>query len=497
MTLEQLDWGLLVGAAILLISIAAVRLSTGMGLPSLLAYLGLGLLIGEDGLGLEFDNTGLARALGTGALIVILIEGGLSTEWRHIRPIVPVATVLATVGLAVSIGATAVGAHLLLHFDWQLALLIGAVLSPTDAAAVFSVLRRVPMPRRLSGLLEAESGFNDAPSALLVVLLSTTTLGDLGLWSAVGVVIYQLVAGGAIGLIVGQVGLIVMRRAALPSSGLYPLAAFAFGALAYAVAARLHASGFLAAYVAGLVLGNGHLPHRPAVRSFAEGLAWLAQIGMFVMLGLLATPTEMWPDVLSAIALGLVVLLFSRPLSVVASLTPFRVPWREQAMLSWAGLRGAVPIVLATVPAVEKVPRSDDLFNIVFVVVFLLTALQGPTLPFVARRLGMVPAVSARDLEVESAPLGSLRAELLAFTIPDGSLLHGVEVFELRLPRTAAVTLVIRQGAAFVPDRRTTLLEGDDLLVVCTPEVRDQVEQRLRAISRRGKLARWFGEDGE
>jgi len=497
MTLEQLDSGLLFGAAILLVSIAAVRLSTGIGLPSLLAYLALGLIIGEGGLGLKFDDWRLARVLGTAALIVILFEGGFSTEWRHIRPIVPTASVLATVGLAVSVGVTAAGVRLLLHYDWQLALLIGAVLSPTDAAAVFSVLRRVPMPRRLSALLESESGFNDAPSALLVVLLSTTTLGDLELWSAVGMVIYQLVTGGVVGFIVGRAGVLVMKRAALPSSGLYPIAAFAFGALAYALAARLDASGFMAAYLGGLVLGNGHLPHRVAVRSFAEGLAWLAQIGMFVMLGLLATPSHLRSDFLPAIAVGVVVLLFSRPLSVVASLTLFRVPWREQAMLSWAGLRGAVPIVLATVPVVEKAPGSAALFNIVFVVVFLLTALQGPTLPFVARRLRIAPTDTTRDLEVESAPLGSLRAELLAFKIHEGSQLHGVEVFELRLPPTAAVTLVIRQGAAFVPDRRTVLLEGDDLLVVCPPHVRDHVEQRLRAISRRGKLARWFGEEGE
>lgn len=497
MTLEQLDSMLLIGTAVLLIGIAAVRLSTGAGLPSLLAYLALGLVIGEDVLGVQFDDAALTRSLGTAALVVILIEGGLAAEWRHIRPAVPAAAVLATVGVAMSVIVTAAGARLLLPIDWQLALLLGAVLAPTDAAAVFSVLRRVPLPHRLSGLLEAESGFNDAPAVLLVVLLSTSDLDDLQPWPALGTVIYELVIGAVLGVLVGWLGSVAMRRAALPASGLYPLAAFAFGVLAYAVTARLHASGFLAAYLAGVVLGNAHLPHRAATRSFAEGLAWLAQIGMFVLLGLLATPHEMPPQVFPAIAVGLVVLLFSRPLSVAVSLLPFRVPWREQAMLSWAGLRGAVPIVLATVPVVEEVPGSEDLFNIVFVVVVLLTAVQGPTLPFVARRLGVTEPMTSRDLAVESAPLGSLRAELLAFTIPPESQLHGVEVFELRLPPTAAVTLVIRRGAAFVPHRNTLLLEGDDLLVVCTPEVRDLVEQRLRAISRRGRLARWFGEDGE
>jgi len=497
MTLEQLDSVLLIGAGVLLVSIAAVRLSTGVGLPSLLVYLAVGLLMGEDGLGLEFDDAALTRSLGTAALIVILIEGGLAADWRHIRPVLPPATVLATVGVAVSVAITAAGAWLVLDIEWQLALLLGAVLAPTDAAAVFSVLRRVPLPHRVSGLLEAESGFNDAPAVLLVVLLSTTTLDELELWPALGTVTYELLAGAVLGLVVGFAGVALMRRAALPASGLYPLAAFGFGALAYAVAASMHASGFLAAYLAGVVLGNGRLPHRAAVRSFAEGLAWLAQIGMFVMLGLLATPSELPPQILKAIGVGLVLLLFSRPISVAVSLVPFKVPWREQAMLSWAGLRGAVPIVLATVPVVEKVPGSERLFNIVFVVVVLLTAVQGPTLPFVARLLGMAQSDSARDLEVESAPLGSLRAELLAFRIPPGSRLHGVEVFELRLPRTAAVTLVIRDGEAFVPEPHTLLLEDDDLLVVCTPEVRDGVEQRLRAISRKGKLARWFGEDGE
>jgi potassium/hydrogen antiporter len=497
MTLEQLDSMMLFGAAVLLVSIAAVRFSTGAGLPSLLAYLALGLLIGEDGLGVEFDDAALTRALGTAALIAILIEGGLTAEWRYIRPVVPAAAVLATLGVAMSVGITAIGGWVLLGFDWQLALLLGAVLAPTDAAAVFSVLRRVPLPHRVSGLLEAESGFNDAPAVLLVVLLSTTTLADLEVWSAVGQVTFALAVGTAVGVVVGWFGVIVMRRAALPASGLYPLTAFAFCAFAYAAAAQAHASGFIAAYLAGVVLGNSRLPHWAAVRSFAEGVAWLAQIGMFVMLGLLATPSEMPPQILPAVAVGLVVLLFSRPISVAVSLVPFRIPWREQVMLSWAGLRGAVPIVLATVPVVEQVPGSEALFNIVFVVVVLLTVVQGTTLPLVAQLLGVAQSDSARDLQVESAPLGSLRAELLAFKIPSGSRLHGVEVFELRLPQTAAVTLVIRGGAAFVPELRTVLLEADDLLVVCTPEARDRVEQRLRAISRSGKLARWFGDDGD
>ena len=509
MSLERLHLVLLFGAVVLLCGVAAVRLSHRLGLPSLLAYLGLGLLIGESGLGVPFDDAQLAQAIGYFALALILAEGGLTTNWRAVRPIVPQAAALATVGVGASIAVTAAAAHYLLGLDWRLASLVAAALSPTDAAAVFSVLRRLPLPPRLAAVLEAESGFNDAPVAILIVLLSVPGR-PASPWGLAAMMAYELAVGAAVGIAVGWVGAYALRRAALPASGLYPITVLGLAMGGYAAASLLHASGFLAVYLAGVVLGNTRLPHRPATRGFAEGVAWLAQIGLFVMLGLLASPSELPQEVLPSIVLGFALLLLARPVSVFVSVLPFRLAgalrtggagrhglgWREQAMLSWAGLRGAVPIVFAAIPMGAGVPGADRLFALVFVVVVAFTLLQGPALPFVARRLGVAAPAEAVDVEVESAPLEELGADLLQVRIPSESRLHGVEIFELRLPAGAAITLIVRDERSFVPDPATGLRRGDELLVVATAEVRDATERRLRAVSRRGKLAGWYGEHG-
>jgi cell volume regulation protein A len=255
-----------------------------------------------------------------------------------------------------------------------------------------------------------------------------------------------------------------------------------------------HASGFLAVYVAALVLGNSRLPHRRAVLGFAEGLAWLAQIGLFVLLGLLVTPHELGPAVRAALGIGAVLLLVGRPLSVLASASWFRVRPREQAFLAWAGLRGAVPIVLATIPYAASVPDGERLFNIVFVLVVVFTLIQGTTLPPVARMLGVVEEGRADDLQVESAPLEEIGADLLALTIPPGSRLHGVYVGELRLPVGASVVFLLRGGRRSVPEVGTRLRRGDSLLIVATADCRDDAERQLRAIGRSGRLARWFAD---
>ena len=496
MDLQKLYVVLLAGGLVLLASIVATRLATIVGLPSLLLFLSVGVVIGEAGLGLHFDDAQLAQTLGTAALGVILVEGGLTTRFGDIRQVLAPAGVLATVGVALSTALTATGAHFLLGLEWQLALLLGATVSSTDAAAVFSVLRVMPLPRRLAGLLEAESGLNDAPAIILVLVFSVTPL-ILAPSSILADLLYQLGIGIAIGLACGFLGAIALRRIALPASGLYPLATFGLGMLAFAAGGTAGASGIIAAYLAGVVLANSHLPHRSAIRSFAEGAGWLAQIGLFVLLGLLVSPKELPGEVGPAIVVGLVLLLFGRPISVLVSLLPFRMPWREQAFLSWAGLRGAVPIVLATFPIVEGVPGSDRLLNIVFILVVVFTLVQGPSLPLVARSLGLTRYDATREIQVESAPLDVLEAELLTLTVSPGSRLHNVSVLELRLPDPSVITLIIRDGHPFVPERATRIAVGDELLIVTTSTTREAAERRLRAVSRRGRLAHWFDEYGE
>ncbi|WP_018384613.1 potassium/proton antiporter [Wenjunlia vitaminophila] len=477
----------------LLVAVAAVRLSSRSGLPSLLLYVGIGVAIGQDGVfGVQFNDAELTQALGYAALVVILAEGGLGTKWQQIKPALPLAAALSTVGVAVSVGVTAAAAHLLVGLDWKPSLLMGAVVSSTDAAAVFSVLRKVPLPSRLSGVLEAESGFNDAPVVILVVAFSTT--GHIHPWPRLlADIALELVIGALIGVAIGKLGALALRHVALPASGLYPIAVLALAVFAYACGALAHGSGFLAVYLASVILGNARLPHRPATRGFAEGLAWIAQIGLFVLLGLLVTPHELGDDVLPAVVVGLALVLVARPASVLVAALPFRLPWRERALLSWAGLRGAVPIVLATIPLVEEVPGARRVFNIVFVLVIVFTLIQAPTLPWLARRLRIGGEEAAADLGIESAPLERLRGQLLTVSIPEASRMHGVEVGELRLPTGSAVTLVVREGRSFVPLPTTMLQRGDELLVVSTDQVRDAAEERLWAVARGGKLASWLG----
>jgi potassium/hydrogen antiporter len=488
---HSLTVALLLGSAVLLVAVGAVRLSTRLGLPSLLVYLALGMAIGEAGLGIRFDDATLTRTLGTCALVVIIAEGGLTARWTTLRPVLGITVVLSTVGVAVSVVVVAIVSHYLLHIDWRLALIYGAVLSSTDAAAVFSTLRRLPVRHRLAAILEAESGINDAPVVLLVSLLSTGAGHGEPWWQLVLLVGYELVAGAALGLAVGFLGGWALRRATLPAAGLYPLAAVGLTVLAFATGTLAHASGFLAVYTAGVVLGNARLPHRYAILGFADGLAWLAQIGLFVLLGLLVSPYRLGSAVLPGLIIGLALVLLARPISVLVSATPFLVRWRDQAFLSWAGLRGAVPIVLATIPLSEQVPGAQTLFDVVFVLVVLYTLVQGTTLPPLARLLRVTDPEQAAELLVESAPLERMRADLMRVEVPVGSRLNGVYLDELRLPLGAAVTLVLRDGTGFVPDATTRLRQGDSLLIVTTVEVRDAAERRLHAVGRYGRLARW------
>jgi cell volume regulation protein A len=491
----SLDLVGLAGAGVVLAGVLAVRVSHRLGLPSLLLYLGIGIGIGEAGLGLQFENAALTQTLGLAALVVILTEGGLTTRWAAVRPALPLAVVLSTVGVAVSVAVTAAFAVLLLGVDWRSGLLVGAILSSTDAAAVFSTLRALGLPPRLTATLEMESGFNDAPVVILVTLLSSGATGSPV--EVVALVAYELAAGAVTGVAVGFGSAWLLRRSALPAAGLYPLSVLTAAVGAYSLAAVAHASGFLAAYLAGLVLGNVPLPHRRATAGFVEGLAWFAQIGLFVLLGLLVSPGDLPAALLPALGIGAALLLLARPLSVLASAVWFRMPWAEQVFVSWAGLRGAVPIVLATIPLTAHVAGADRFFDVVFVLVVVFTLVQGTTLAPLARLLPLTARDRPVELDVDAAPLEDLDADLLQVRISPGSRLHGVQVRELRLPEGAALSLVVRQDHAFVPNPDTRLLRGDQILVVSASRSREAVERRLRAVSRAGRLAGWLDDPGD
>ncbi|MFC7596314.1 potassium/proton antiporter [Terrabacter sp. GCM10028922] len=494
MTLDDLTRVLLVGSLVLLVAVAAVRLSVRSGLPSLLIYLGIGVALGNAGAGIEFDDASITRVLGYAALVLILAEGGLTTSWSNIRRSVAPAAVLSTVGVVVSLLVVAIAAYNLLELSWTISLLIGAIVTSTDAAAVFAVLRNVPLPKRLSGTLEAESGFNDAPVVILVVAFAAqgTPGGEVQAWYVLLLhAVVELAGGAVVGIGLGWLGGELLRRVAGASSALFSIGVVALTVLAYAAGAALHVSGFLATYLAALVLGNMGLPNRTGFQSFGTALGWLAQIGLFVLLGLLADPYRLDEQLVNAITVGLVLLLVARPLSVVLSTVWFRVPWRDQAFLSWAGLRGAVPVVLATVPLVTGTPGAEGIFDLVFMLVVVFTIVQAPTLPWVAKRLGLTEQVHSVDVDLESTSLLEIGADVLQVSVGAESRLHGVAVFELRLPRGANVTLIVRGGEGFVPEPHTTIRHGDRLLVVTTSSVRARTERRIREISRGGRLAGW------
>lgn len=488
------DLALLLAAVIILFAALSVRIGSRLGLPALLLFLLIGMVLGPAGFGVQFNDPELARGLGLAALALILAEGGLSARWHEIRPALAPAGLLATVGSATSIGVMAVFCHCVFSIDWTVAALLGAVTAPTDSAAVFSILRGVSLPSRLKSILEAESGLNDAPTVLVVVALSAMATGDPlpgGVWGLIVSIVVQLAAGVLVGLLVGWLGAHVTRRVKLPSSSLYGVVAMCWASLAYGLAVLGHVSGFAAVYVAAVVIGNSDLPYQHATELFAEGVGWICQIGLFVMLGLLANPDRLtWVPVLQGVVIGLFLTLVVRPLAVFVSTVWFRTPWRHQVFLSWAGLRGAVPIILATIPISDDLVGADRIFDAVLVLVVVCVLAQGPTLPTVGALLGLVDASAVKDVDIEVAPLGDVDAELIQVNVPIGSQLSGTTVGELQLPANTIVSLIIRGEQSFAPGADTSLLANDELLIVTPSAQRHAVAEQLTEIGHDGRSAR-------
>lgn len=495
MTLDGLAAALLIGAAIVLVSILSVRFSGRLGIPGLLLYLLLGLLLGSVFPALHFEDAGLATVLGYGALVLILAHGGLTTRLDQLRPVMWPAFTLATLGVAISIAVLAVPLMLIFGVDAKPALLLGAVLAATDAAAVFAVMRRLRIGRRMRTLLEAEAGFNDAPVVVLVSVIASGAVTDMAWWLVPVIVTAELVGGAVVGIGMGVASAWLLRRIALPAVGLYPIAAVALLVAAYGAADLLHVSGFLAVYVAAVIVGSSaRLPHRRSITGFSEGLSWIAEIGLFVMLGLLADLAGLPEAVPLALAAAAIVVLVARPLAAIASLTPFRWPARMVAFASVAGLRGAVPIVFAAIPLSYAIPQGALVFNVTLIVVLVLALVQTPALPFLGRRLGVVLPEEAIELEVEAAPLDQMHALVLGFEVPARSGLVGTFVTELGLPEGAVVSLIVRDDQAIAPDEHSRLRAGDQVLVVTTEEARAAADSRMRAVAQRGRLARWREE---
>lgn len=397
---------ILVAGALLAAGVLASMAASRLRLPALLLFLGVGMAVGSDGLGwIYLDDYALARLVGTVALVVILFEGGLQTGFDQLRPVLGGAVSLAVVGTAVTALVTGIAASWLLHVSLAEGLLLGAILSPTDGAAVFALLRGVRLPRRLALTLEGEAGLNDPIAVMLVVvMIEVIRRPSYSPVDAVWFLAHELVVGLVAGLVVGAVAAAALRRMSSAPTGLPLVASFATAAVAFGAAGTLGGSGFLAVYVAGLVLAGFELPERAALTAFHEGLAAVAEIGMFFTLGLLVFPSQLGHVLVRGTVLALVVAVLARPLAAFAATVRTRMNVAERALLGWAGLRGGVPVVLATLPVIDHVPGSVEFFDLVFFAVIVSTLLQGATVEPLARALGLSGPDPASDRTSEPDP---------------------------------------------------------------------------------------------
>lgn len=480
--LEQL----LVGAAVLvLLSIVASKVSGRIGLPALILFLLVGMLAGSEGLGgIEFDDPLLAQSLGIVALAFILFSGGLDTEWRAVRPILGPGVALATIGVVLTAVTVGVAGMLVLGLPPLHGLLLGAIVSSTDAAAVFSVMRSrgLGLKERLRRVLELESGSND-PMAVFLTIGLITLIVEPGA-TAVGLLpmfVQQMLFGAALGLGLGWLAVSAINRLDLAYDGLYPVFTLALVVLVYGAATLVGGNGFLAVYLAGLVMGNRHFIHKRSITRFHDGLAWLMQIAMFLTLGLLVFPSDLAAIAPAGFALALVLIFVARPLSVFATLWPSRLSPRETALVSWVGLRGAVPIILATFPLVMGVPDAGPLFDVVFFIVVSSVLLQGPTIPWVARLLRVdEPQPPRLRYPLEFEQTADLDSNLVEVVVPDDSAVAGKMILDLPLPESVLVVLVSRGGRFLVPRGATHLAGGDRLLLLADEPSLAEVERILR-----------------
>jgi cell volume regulation protein A len=458
--------------ALMAASVLFSRASQRIGVPIALLFLLIGMLAGSEGIGgIAFEDYGFAFRLGSLALTLILFDGGLNTPLAALRQTWAPAGLLATAGVVLTAALIAIPAHLW-GFAWPQAILLGAIVSSTDAAAVYAVLRGsgLQLKRRVGTTLELESGLNDPVAVILTVTLTANLLhpGEADALRIALEIVRELVAGAALGVTVGLGGRELLRRLPLPTGGLYPALTLALALLAYGVTTLLHGSGFLAVYLAGMILGNGPLPYRAGLLRVHDALAWLAQIGMFLILGLLVFPSGLVEVAGTGLGLALLLAFVARPLVVALCLAPFRYPWRETLYIGWVGLRGAVPIVLATYPVLVGAPGANRIFHVVFFIVVMNALVPGGTVAWVTRRLGLQktePPAAQAVLAIESRL--PLEGELISFYIDEALVVAGIPLEELDFPDGSSVALIVR-GHRLVPPKGTTTLQPGDHVYVLT-----------------------------
>ncbi|MVN88268.1 potassium/proton antiporter [Deinococcus sp. HMF7620] len=477
---------LLMGGGLLLLSLLASKVGGRLGLPGLLLFLIIGMLAGSEGPGgIAFENYEITQFVGIIALAFILFTGGLETNWRSTRPVLWSGISLATVGVVLTTGIVGVAAHYLFGLPWVVALLLGAIVAPTDASAVFSVLkeRALGLKGNIRPMLEFESGINDPTAVVLVIGLTSMALHpEKAPLDLLGKFAVEMALGGIFGYGLGRLAVPLINRVRLPLEGLYSVLTVAIVAVIYGLTAAAHGSGLLAVYIAGVVLGNSDFVHKRSLRHFHEGLTYLMEVGMFLLLGLLVFPLQLPAVAVPSLILAAVLVFVARPVAVYLSLLGVRMPLAHKTMVAWVGLRGAVPVVLATFPVIAGVPGAPLLLNVAFFLVLVSILVQGTSLPFVARWLRVnAPLAGPSVMPLEYTPTGAGKNDLIEVTVPATSDFVGQRILNLGLPAEALIVLICREEQYIIPRGDTRIQAGDVLQILAARPFADTVQARLAA----------------
>ncbi|WP_082232740.1 potassium/proton antiporter [Halobacillus massiliensis] len=488
------DAFLLLAAFLLFSGILAAKFSNRWGVPALILFIIVGMLVGSDGLGIVyFDDAGTAQLIGVFALVIILFEGGLHTKWATVRSVALPSLSLATLGVLFTSGIIGYTAYLIFDLTLLEGLLLGAIVGSTDAAAVFAALKERNIKAKMGATLEAESGTND-PMAVFLTLsfIELITIPDRSIWMLIPTFFLQMGIGLILGIVLGRLASFSINRIRLSSSALYPLLSVAFALLTYGITAFIGGSGFLAVYVAALVVGNRELTYRYSIFQFNEGFAWMAQIAMFIILGLLVFPDQLFSAeiMINGIILSLVLILLARPIAVFISLIQMKYSFKEKIFISWAGLRGAVPIVLATFPIVEGLENSQTLFNIVFFIVLTSALVQGSSISWIAKKLNLVgPKKDVPHHSIELISMGKVAAEMIQFQTNEESAVVGQKLRELSLPNRANINAIIRDNHVITPYGETEIKAGDFLYILVESKYKEKLTKQLEQKRTQSKAA--------
>lgn len=475
---------LIIAAGLLLVSVLVSKISDRFGIPALLLFLALGMLAGSDGPGkIYFDDPAITQFIGIIALNLILFSGGLDTQWKDVRPIMKYGVVLSTLGVLITAVVVGITAQYLLGFTLLQGLLLGAIVSSTDAAAVFSILRSksLGLKGNLRPLLELESGSNDPMAVFLTVgMIQLLTNPAAQLTDLLGTFVLQIVIGTVSGFLFGKLLVFLANRVQLGYDGLYPVLSVSIVFLTYSVTNAVYGNGFLAVYVAGIVAGHFDFLHRRSVMRFHDGAAWLMQITMFLTLGLLVFPSQIPPIITTGLLIAISLMFLARPISIFLTLLPTKFSFKEKLFLSWVGLRGAVPIILATYPLLAGLAQANEIFNIVFFVVLSSALLQGTSIPLAAKWLGVDELASKKPTyPIEFTKVSGFKNELKELSILPDSFGHGKTIVELGLPQDFLIILIVRDNEFLMPSGGFTLLAGDTLIALSGRETFADVEKIL------------------